>query len=130
MTTADSRRGLTVTHRRYVSYADAHYGGNLVDGAYVIALFGDVATELAIRTDGDEGLLAGYRDITFHAPVHGGDVIEVTATLTAVGRRSRQVDFSAAVVCRGAPARSPSAADVLDEPLVVVTATGTVVAPH
>jgi len=67
-----------VTHRRYVSYAEAHYGGNLVDGAYVLALFGDVATELSMRTDGDEGLLAGYRDITFHAPVHAGDVIEVT----------------------------------------------------
>jgi 3-aminobutyryl-CoA ammonia-lyase len=127
--TAALQPGLTVTHRRYISYGDAHYGGNLVDGAFVLALFGDVATELAIRTDGDEGLLAGYREITFHAPVHGGDVIEVTATLTGVGRRSRQVDFFAKVVCRAAPSRSPSAADVLDEPLVVVTGSGTVVAP-
>src|SRR2546423_11962674 len=109
MTTADSRRGLTVTHRRYVSYADAHYGGTLVDGAFVLALFGDVATELAIRTDGDEGLLAGYRDISFHAPVHAGDVIEVTATLVQVGNRSRQLDFRAQIVCRAEPDYSASA---------------------
>jgi 3-aminobutyryl-CoA ammonia-lyase len=121
--------GLVVTHRRYVSYADAHYAGDLVDGAFVLALFGDVATELAIRTDGDEGLLAGYREITFHEPVRAGDVVEVTATLTGVGRRSRQVDFQAAVVCRGAPNRGTSAADVVDPPLTVVTASGTVVVP-
>ena len=48
--------GLTVTHRRYVTYADAHYGGNLVNGAYVLDLFGDVGTEASIRMDGDEGL--------------------------------------------------------------------------
>lgn len=121
--------GLAVTHRRYVSYADAHYGGNLVDGAFVLALFGDVATELAIRTDGDEGLLASYRDVTFHAPVRAGDVIEVTATLVEVGRRSRRLDFRAEIVCRAATERTPSAADVLDEPVTAVTASGTVVVP-
>ena len=74
--------GLTVTQRRYVSAADAHYGGNLVDGAYVLALFGDVATEACIRMDGDEGLFASYSDVQFRAPVLGGDVIETTATVT------------------------------------------------
>lgn len=128
MTAAD-QVGLVVTHRRYVSYADAHYGGNLVDGAFVLALFGDVATELAIRTDADEGLLAAYRHVTFHAPVRAGDVLEVTATLTAVGRRSREVAFAANVVTRASPQRSESAADVLDPPLVVATASGTVVVP-
>ena len=83
--------GLTVTHRRYVTYADAHYGGNLVNGAYVLDLFGDVGTEASIRMDGDEGLLASYSDVQFRAPVRAGDVIEVTATVTAVGRRSRQL---------------------------------------
>ena len=73
--------GLTVTQRRYVSAADAHYGGNLVDGAYVLALFGDVATEACIRMDGDEGLFASYSDVQFRAPVLGGDVIETTATV-------------------------------------------------
>ena len=121
--------GLTVTHRRYVTYADAHYGGNLVNGAYVLELFGDVGTEASIRMDGDEGLLASYSDVQFRAPVRAGDVIEVTATVTAVGRRSRQLAFEARVVCRADPARGDSAAAVLAEPIVVVTATGTVVVP-
>ena len=121
--------GLTVTQRRYVSAADAHYGGNLVDGAYVLALFGDVATEACIRMDGDEGLFASYSDVQFRAPVLGGDVIETTATVTRAGRRSRDLAFEARVVCRAAPERGPSASDVLDEPVVVVTARGTVVVP-
>ena len=121
--------GLTVTHRRYVTYADAHYGGNLVNGAYVLDLFGDVGTEASIRMDGDEGLLASYSDVHFRAPVRAGDVIEVTATVTAVGRRSRQVAFEARVVCRADAARGDSAATVLAEPIVVVTAAGTVVVP-
>ena len=121
--------GLTVTHRRYVTYADAHYGGNLVNGAYVLDLFGDVGTEASVRMDGDEGLLASYSDVQFRAPVRAGDVIEVTATVTAVGRRSRQLAFEARVVCRADPARGDSAATVLAEPIVVVTATGTVVVP-
>ena len=121
--------GLSVTHRRYVKYGDAHYAGNLVDGAYVLGLFGDVATEVCIRTDADEGLFASYSDVQFRAPVRAGDVIEATATVTAVGRRSRQLAFEARVVCRGDAARGESAASVLGEPIVVVTATGTVVVP-
>ncbi|HEY9388874.1 MAG TPA: hotdog domain-containing protein [Mycobacteriales bacterium] len=127
--TDDPRLGTTVTHRRYVPHSHAHYGGNLVDGAYVLGLFGDAATELCIRTDGDEGLFAGYDQIRFLAPVHAGDVLEATATLTRVGTRSRSVTFTAHVVCRAAPHRSPSAADVLDEPVCVVRASGTVVVP-
>jgi 3-aminobutyryl-CoA ammonia-lyase len=125
----DPRLGLTVTHRRYVPYSHAHYGGNLVDGAYVLALFGDVATEVCIRTDGDEGLFAGYEAVRFVGPVQGGDVIEVAATVTRIGTRSRTISFEARVICRGAAERSPSAADVLDPPLVCTTATGTVVVP-
>ena len=121
--------GLSVKHQRYVPYSHAHYGGNLVDGAYVLGLFGDVATELSIRTDADEGLFASYSDLQFTAPLMAGDVLEVTATLVRVGRRSREVRFEARVLCRAEPERGPSAARVLDEPLVVVTATGTVVAP-
>ena len=124
-----AREGLTVTQRRYVSAANAHYGGNLVDGAFVLALFGDVATEACIRMDGDEGLFASYSDVQFRAPVLGGDVIETTATLTRVGRRSRELAFEARVVCRANPGRGPSASDVLNEPLVAVTARGTVVVP-
>jgi 3-aminobutyryl-CoA ammonia-lyase len=121
--------GFTVTQRRYVSAADTHYGGNLVDGAYVLALFGDVATEACIRMDGDEGLFASYTDVQFRAPVLGGDVIETTATVTRVGRRSRDLAFEARVVCRAAPERGPSASSVLGPPVTVVTATGTVVVP-
>lgn len=122
--------GLSVTHRRYVPYAHAHYGGNLVDGAYVLAMFGDVATEVCIRTDGDEGLFASYDDVQFRAPVRAGDVLEATATVIRVGRRSRTLSFEARVVCRARPDRSSSAAEVLAEPEVVVTATGTVVIPQ
>jgi 3-aminobutyryl-CoA ammonia-lyase len=121
--------GLSVTHRRYVTYGDAHYGGNLVDGAYVLAMFGDVATEMCVRTDGDEGLFASYSDVQFRAPVLAGDVIEATVTVTAVGRRSRQLAFEARVVCRAEPARGESAASVLPDPVIVVTAAGTVVVP-
>jgi 3-aminobutyryl-CoA ammonia-lyase len=127
--TDDPRLGLTVTHRRYVPYSHAHYGGNLVDGAYVLGLFGDVATEVCIRTDGDEGLFASYSDVQFRAPVIAGDVLEVTAAVTRLGARSRLVAFEARVVCRAQPERGPSAAAALPEPIVVVTATGTVVVP-
>jgi len=121
--------GATVTHRRYVAHGHAHYGGALVDGAYVLGLFGDAATELCIRTDGDEGLFAGYDQVSFDAPVRAGDVVEVTATVDRVGRRSRGVAFEARVVCRAAPQRGPSAADVLDPPVVAIRAHGTVVVP-
>ena len=121
--------GTTVVQRRYVPYAHAHYAGNLVDGAYALGLFGDVATELCIRTDGDEGLFAAYSSVQFRAPVRAGDVLEVTATVTRVGRRSREVAFEARVCCRSEPQRGPSAAQVLAEPVVAVTAAGTVVVP-
>ena len=97
--------GFSVTHRRYVPYSHAHYGGNLVDGAYGLALFGDVATDLSIHTDGDESLLAGYSNVEFLAPIQAGDVVEVTATLARVGNRSRDIEFEARVLCRAAPAR-------------------------
>ena len=125
----DPRVGLTVVHRRYVPYSHAHYAGDLVDGAYSLACFGDVATEVCIRTDGDEGLFAGYADVRFLAPVRAGDVLEIEAVVTRVGRRSRDLALTARVVCRGNPERSASAADVLDPPLVVTTARGTVVVP-
>ena len=119
----------TVLHRRYVPYAHAHYAGNLVDGAYALGLFGDVATEVCIRLDGDEGLFASYADVQFKAPIRAGDVLEIEATVTRVGTRSRTIAFECRVVCRGRPDLSESAAEVLDPPIVAVTATGTVVVP-
>lgn len=127
---SDPRLGLTVTHRRYVPYGHAHYAGHLVDGAYVLGLFGDVATEVCVRADGDEGLLAGYSEVRFLAPVRAGDVVEVRAQVSRVGARSRTVEFSCAVVCRGRPEIATSASTVLDPPLVAVLATGTVVVPN
>jgi 3-aminobutyryl-CoA ammonia-lyase len=121
--------GATVVHRRYVPYAHAHYAGNLVDGAYSLALFGDAATEVCIRTDGDEGLFAGYSAVTFHAPVRAGDVVEVTAVVTGQGNRSRTIDFTCHVTCRGEQSAGGSAAAVLHPPLLAVSATGTVVVP-
>ena len=129
MTDPDPRLGLVVVHRRYVPYSHAHYAGNLVDGAYSLACFGDVATEVCIRTDGDEGLFASYSDVQFLAPVRAGDVLEVTATVVRVGRRSRELAFEARVVCRGRPDRGTGAAEVLADPLVATRATGTVVVP-
>ena len=117
---------ITVVHRRYVPYSHAHYAGHLVDGAYSLGLFGDVATEVCVRMDGDEGLFASYSDVQFRAPVRAGDVVEATATVTRVGTRSRTLEFSCVVVCRGT---GGSAAQVLDPPIVAVTATGTVVVP-
>jgi 3-aminobutyryl-CoA ammonia-lyase len=126
---SDARTGLTVVHRRYVPYSHAHYAGNLVDGAYGLGLFGDVATELCIRTDGDEGLFASYSDVQFREAVRAGDCVEVTAELVRVGTRSRTIDFTLAVVARGRTDRGESAAEVLAEPLVATTATGVVVVP-
>ncbi len=122
--------GTRVVHRRYVPYSHAHYAGNLVDGAYSLGLFGDVATELCIRTDGDEGLFASYSDVQFRAPVRAGDVLEIAAEITRVGRRSRVLEFTAHVVARGAATDDrPGAAEVLATPILATTATGTVVVP-
>jgi 3-aminobutyryl-CoA ammonia-lyase len=122
--------GLSVVHRRYVPYSHAHYAGNLVDGAWGLGLFGDAATEMCIRSDGDEGLFASYSDVQFRAPVRAGDVVEVRATLVGVGNRSRRMDFELLVVARGGGvAGSDSAAGMLAEPVIATTATGTVVVP-
>jgi len=121
--------GMTVTHRRYVPYSHAHYAGNLVDGAYSLAGFGDVATEMCIRTDGDEGLFASYSDVQFLAPVRAGDCIEIEATLVRVGSRSREMTFEVRVIARGNPDRGGASADLLDKMVIATTARGVVVVP-
>ena len=122
--------GMTAELRMRLSAADVHYGGNLVDGAYGLGMFGDVATELCIRTDGDEGLFAGYDSVQFLAPLRAGDVVEATATLTRIGTRSRGVSFELRVVCRATPDKGASAAEVLTTPVIATQATGTVVVPQ
>ena len=105
-----------------MSAKDAHYGGNLVDGAHMVHLFGDVATELLIMHDGDEGLFVAYDNVEFLAPVYAGDYIEAVGEIVKVGHPSRTLGLDAA-----RPDISPSAADVLKEPVVVCRASGTCV---
>jgi 3-aminobutyryl-CoA ammonia-lyase len=115
--------------RLRMSAHDAHYGGNLVDGARVLGLFGDIATELLIRQDGDEGLFVAYDLVEFKAPVYAGDYIEARGRITKVGSTSRTMEFEAHKVITVRTDVSPSAADVLDEPVLVVRARGTCVTP-
>ena len=97
----------------------------------MLELFGDVATELLIRRDGDEGLFAGYSDIKFLAPVHAGDYIEATGRIVKEGNTSRTMEFVARKVVGPVqgPGLADSAAEVLKDPVVVCTASGTCVTP-
>ena len=121
--------GEKVTIRLRMSQADAHYGGSLVDGARMLALFGDVATELLVRHDGDEGLFRAYDRVEFLAPVYAGDFVEASGELVKVGNSSRAMVFEARKVIAPRPDLSDSAADVLAEPVVVCRASGTCVVP-
>lgn len=108
---------------------DAHYGGNLVDGARLLALFGDIATELLIRYDGDEGLFRAYESVEFLAPVRAGDYIEALGRIIKVGKTSRKMSFEAWKVITPLPSLSDSAAELLREPVLVARAVGTCVVP-
>ncbi len=121
--------GLKIVLRLRMGTHDAHYGGDLVDGARMLGLFGDVATELLIRLDGDEGLFRAYDKVEFLAPVYAGDYIEAEGTITAIGNTSRKMEFEARKVIRSQPEVNPSAAEVLDPPVVVCRASGTCVTP-
>ena len=115
--------------RLRMSAHDAHYGGNLVDGARMLGLFGDVATELLIRHDGDEGLFCAYDNVEFLAPVYAGDFIEARGRIIKVGNTSRKMEFEAIKIIAPRPDVNDSAADVLTTPVVVCRATGTCVVP-
>jgi 3-aminobutyryl-CoA ammonia-lyase len=122
--------GDKVTLRLRLSQADAHYGGGLVDGARLLALFGDAATELLVRHDGDEGLFRAYEAVEFLAPSHAGDFLEIEAELVRVGETSRAMRFEARRVIAPRPDVSGSAAEVLAAPVVVCRARGTCVVPR
>jgi len=115
--------------RLRMSSHDAHYGGNLVDGARMLQLFGDVATELLIINDGDEGLFRAYDSVEFLAPVYAGDYIEATGEIIECGNSSRKMVFEAKKVIIPRPDINDSACDVLEEPIVVCRASGTCVVP-
>jgi 3-aminobutyryl-CoA ammonia-lyase len=117
------------TIRLRMSAHDAHYGGNLVDGARMLGLFGDIATELLIRHDGDEGLFKAYDSVEFLAPVYAGDYIEASGEITQVGNTSRKMSFVAKKVIAPRPDINDSACDVLEEPVIVCKASGTCVVP-
>ena len=118
-----------VVIRLRMSAQDAHYGGNLVDGARMLALFGDVATELLIRNDGDEGLFVAYDQVEFTAPVYAGEFIEAVGEIIKIGNSSRKMKFEARKVIVPRRDISDSACDVLDEAIVVARAEGTCVVP-
>jgi len=115
--------------RMRMSMHDAHYGGNLVDGAKMLELFGDVATELLIKHDGDEGLFRAYSNVEFLAPVYAGDYIEAEGEIVKVGNTSREIVFEARKVIVPRPEINDSACDFLEEPIIVCKATGTCVVP-
>ena len=115
--------------RLRMSSQDAHYGGNLVDGARMLGLFGDVATELLIRNDGDEGLFVAYDKVEFLAPVYAGEFIEAEGQIVSSGSSSRKMEFEARKVIVPRQDINDSACDVLDEPIVVCRASGTCVVP-
>lgn len=121
--------GFRLVHRRYVDHGAAHYAGNLVSGGLVVSLFNDIATDLCIQVDHDEGLFASYSEVSFHEELRAGDVLEVSGTLDRVGRRSRTVRFEAHVVSRARPDLGESASAGLETPLLIASAIGTVVVP-
>jgi 3-aminobutyryl-CoA ammonia-lyase len=119
--------GTRVVHRLRLSQAHAHYGGGLIAGAYLLELFGDVATELCVRSDGDEGLLAGYSSVEFVAPVYAGDFVEAVGEIVRTGTTSREMKFEVFRYARQLTDISDSAAEALDEPELLARATGTCV---
>lgn len=116
--------------RMRLSAHHAHYGGGLVDGAFILQVFGDLATELLIRNDGDEGLFRAYDSVDFLAPLYAGDYIEVTGEIVKKGRTSRTMSFQAYKVIVSRPEINESAADLLDEKILVAKATGTCIVPE
>ena len=121
--------GLKTVLRVRLSAHDAHYGGGLVDGARVLGLFGDVATELLVRLDGDEGLFRAYETVEFLAPLYAGDWIEARGTMVSVGNTSRRCEFEVWKIGAARTDISESAAEFLDEPILTLKAVGTTVVP-
>lgn len=118
---------LSAMIRVRLSAHDAHYGGQLVNGAHMLALFGDLATELAIVCDGDEGLLVGYEKVELLEPLYAGDFVEAVGRITNIGRTSRRMEFECRKVIAARPDVSDSAADVLEQPIIIGRASGTTV---
>ncbi|MFQ5847776.1 MAG: 3-aminobutyryl-CoA ammonia lyase [Candidatus Methylomirabilales bacterium] len=109
-----------------IAYAEAHYAGGLVAGSHILRLFGNLATELTIRYDGDEGLLRAYESVEFFVPMYGGDFIEARGRILSIGRTSRRMAFEAhKVVSADGSGPRPSSARVIDPPVLVAQAVAT-----
>ncbi|MDT8337036.1 MAG: hotdog domain-containing protein [Candidatus Izemoplasmatales bacterium] len=120
---------MKTTFKVRMSSQDAHYGGNLVDGAKILALFGDAATELLIRLDGDEGLFRAYESVDFLAPIYAGDFLEIEAEIVEAGNTSRKMEFYCYKIIASRPEISPSAGDALEERILTTKAVGTCIVP-
>ena len=140
--------GNKVVHRVMMNGRDGHYVNDLVNGARILDFFGDVATELLVRADGDLSLFLGYESIRFTAPVHVGDFMEYWGWIERIGNTSYTCSFEAYKVITmpddfkiksnfldGVPGEPKalglglSAALVLDPPVLCASAKGTLVIP-
>lgn len=119
---------LTVVHRQYIADSHAHYGGGVLSGGFAMECFSDVATEICVRHDSVEGMFAAYESVQFKAPLYAGDIIEIEGALGRVGSRSRDINFELRVIARRR-GRDSDRAELLPQPIVAVTASGTVVVP-
>ena len=123
--------GNKVVLRCRMSAGDAHYAGELVEGAHIVTAWGDVGTELAIRLFGDESLFLGYSEVRYTAPVYAGDFMEYSGYIEKVGNTSFPCHFEAHKVIelarQEAQGLADSAANVLAEPILCAYGTGTLV---
>ncbi|MGI5906881.1 MAG: hotdog fold domain-containing protein [Candidatus Pararuminococcus gallinarum] len=121
--------GEKVILRVRMSASEAHYAGELVNGSHILDFWGDVGTELAIRLHGDESLFLGYENVRFTAPVYAGDFMEYHGWIEKAGNTSLTCKFEAYkyITLPRDPELAISAANVLAEPVLCATATGTLV---
>ena len=123
--------GEKVVLRTRMSAGDAHYAGELVEGAHIVTAWGDVGTELAIRLFGDESLFLGYSEVRYTHPVYSGDFMEYSGWIEKVGNTSLTCHFEAHKVIELARGEkdglADSAANVLPEPILCAYGTGTLV---
>lgn len=105
-----------------LSEKDRHFRNGMISGSTIMQLMEDAGLELSIMDSGDEGFLAGYKNVEFFHTVYSGDYIEVVGWFSRIGNTSRQVELRAYKVIEAIDG-SPSASDILDPPLLVARAT-------
>lgn len=109
---------------------DSHYPDGVVSIGTIVELFGMAGGKLSYLYDGDAGLARAYENLEFVAAAYQGDYLRVTCTLLEVGRTSRKRLYEAHVVARQhGIGTSPSHGEILEAPILVARAVGTVVVP-